>query len=213
MGNRILENLVTKDNVTDYYLDDPDPQGGGSSYSANKLKWEDMLKNYPNTSIRTKDLYDEIGGGLPELFLSNPNSWENSCAIRMSRALNYSGVKLKKAPSSGGNIKGDDGFNYWIRVKDLQKFLIDFLPKPSLDKVGGLGAVNDFIGKKGIVVFDVSGWGNATGHFTLWDGGHLVYPGAPEHDDPTSEYYYFHMKYVQNSKTIKTTRIRLWDLN
>ena len=72
--------------------------------------------------------------------------------------------------------------------------------------------INEFKNKSGIIVFDVSGWGNATGHFTLWDGSHLIYPGDPSHDDPGSQYYYFHMNYVQNSKTIKTTRIRLWQL-
>ena len=31
--------------------------------------------------------------------------------------------------------------------------------------------INKINGKKGIVVFEVKGWANATGHFTLWDGG------------------------------------------
>lgn len=209
MAKKILEDLVTEDLVTD--REDPEPQSGGGG-TIKELTWAEMLKNYPNSSFHTKDLYDEIGGGLPELYSNNPNSWENSCAIRMSRALNYSGMKLKHAPSKGGNIKGDDGFNYWIRVKDLQKYLVDTLPKPNVDKAGAIGVVNEFKNKRGIVVFDVSGWGNATGHFTLWDGNHLIYPGDPIHDDPRSEYYYFHMKYVQNYRTIKTTRIRLWQL-
>lgn len=210
MANKILEDLVTEDLVTD--RDEPDPQVGGGGRVIKELTWTEMLKNYPNSSVHTEDLYDKIGGGLPELLRKNPIAWENSCAIRMSRALNYSGKKLGNAPSRGGNIVGDDGYNYWIRVRDLQKYLVDNLPKPNVDKAGAIDIVNEFKNKSGIIVFDVSGWGNATGHFTLWDGSHLIYPGDLSHDDPGSQYYYFHMNYVQNSKTIKTTRIRLWQL-
>ena len=39
-------------------------------------------------------------------------------------------------------------------------------------------------GIKGIITVDVSGWKDASGHFTLWDGNHLIYPGGAEHDDP-----------------------------
>lgn len=182
MANKILEDLVTEDLVTD--RDEPDPQGGGGGRVIKELTWTEMLKNYPNSSIHTVDLYDKIGGGLPELLRKNPIAWENSCAIRMSRALNYSGKKLGNAPSRGGNIVGDDGYNYWIRVRDLQKYLVDNLPKPNVDKAGAIDIVNEFKNKRGIIVFDVSGWGNATGHFTLWDGSHLIYPGDRSHDDP-----------------------------
>lgn len=212
MGNKVLDTSeLFKNDDSVLGNDEPYPQSGGGAITK-ELTWAEMLKNYPNTSFHTKDLYDEIGGGLPNLYSSNPNAWENSCAIRMSRALNYSGLRLKKAPSIGGNIKGDDGYNYWIRVRDLQKFLVDYLPKPNVDKSGAVGVVSEFKNKKGIIVFDVSGWGNATGHFTLWDGNHLIYPGDPAHDNPSSNYYYFHLNYIQNSKTIKTTRIRLWEL-
>jgi hypothetical protein len=62
-------------------------------------------------------------------------------------------------------------------------------------------------------MFEVSGWGDASGHFTIWDGNHLIYPGDPLHDDPTSEYYYFHMKYENNGKVFQTDKIILWELN
>jgi hypothetical protein len=194
-----------------------------------ELTWADMLANYPAEGVTTEDLYETIGGGLPENYQKNPYSWENSCAIRMSKALNYSGIKLPKAPSRGGNINGKDGFNYWIRVKDLQPELIRQLKsiKP-LDKKAAPGIVSEFENKKGIIVFDVAGWANATGHFTLWDGKDLLYVGAgtPEHNDPNdAEMYYFHMSYQDtdedgnllfdkkgNPVMIKTTRIRLWEL-
>lgn len=204
-----------------------------SGFDFKKPSWTDMLNYYPNSTITTEVLYEEIGGGLPENLKKNPNSWENSCAVRMCKALNYSKAKLPKAPSAGGNIFGKDKNNYWIRVKDLKKYLVDKLTTKSkksadVDEIGGIDIVDKFKDKKGIIVFDVSGWGNASGHFTLWDGVDLKYVGAdsPEHNDPTdTEYYYFNMNYQDTDyegnllynkdgtpKMVKTTRIRLWEL-
>lgn len=175
--------------------------------------WDDMKKFYPDTSTLTSELYNAIGGGLPENYKADPVNWENSCCIRMSRGLNYSGFTLPKAPSNGGTIYGKDKKKYWIRVKDLLGYLKTKFGKPEIEAKGGHTAVSQFKGRKGIIVFEVSGWGNATGHFTLWDGQHLVYPGDPLHDDPSSEYYYFHMKYTTiNKKTVQTTKVYLWEL-
>lgn len=175
--------------------------------------WEDMKKNYPNSSVSTKSLYTAIGGSLPERLEADPNSWINSCCVRMSRGLNYSGFSLPKAPSSGGTIYGKDQKRYWIRVKDLLAYLKIKFGKPDIECTGGHSAVSHFKGKRGIIVFEVSGWGNATGHFTLWDGQQLAYPGDPRHDDPTSEYYYFHMRYSpMKGKIVQTTKVYLWEL-
>jgi hypothetical protein len=49
-------------------------------------------------------------------------------------------------------------------------------------------------------------------------GNNLIYPGAPQHNDPTSEYYYFNMKYEQYHPikkiniVIQTDEIKLWEL-
>ena len=65
--------------------------------------------------------------------------------------------------------------------------------------------------------FSFQGWSDASGHFTLWDGNHLIYPGGAEHDDPQSSKYYFHMLYPTNKKNgdldfVQTNRIRIWEL-
>jgi hypothetical protein len=179
--------------------------------------WNDMYKFYPNSQTKTIDLYETIGGGLLEYYKNDPNSWENSCAIRMSKALNYSGVVLPNAPSKGGTIIGKDKNKYWIRVMDLKKYLYELFHKPDIEEKAGPNAVDKFKEKKGIIVFEVSGWGNASGHFTLWDGKHLIYPGNPNHDDPNSIYYYFNMRYSvrlsnNRKKEVKTQRILLWEL-
>ncbi|MGH1516445.1 T6SS effector amidase Tae4 family protein [Chryseobacterium sp. JK1] len=163
--------------------------------------------------------------------------WENTCAFRMSKGLNYSGFKLpfdnskyKAKRAKGGVHKGDDKLNYWYRVKELGKYLEEHLGKPEFDetlKKAELGGVKEGLSKekwdklhkmKGIVMFQVSGWENASGHFTLWDGNNLIYPGLPQHDDPNSQYYYFKMKYEQyhsikrTNIVVQTDEIKLWEL-
>jgi len=194
-----------------------------------KPTWSQMLTNYPGTSIKTLDLYNAIGGQFPKFKnqIELNSSWlANSCAFRMSRGLNLSGIKLPiKSISTQLVLKGGDGNNYWGRVKELYPIIKSSLGKPLLEtslKKAKLGEtkekmsdleMNKYYASKGIIMFEVSGWGDASGHFTIWDGNHLIYPGDPLHDDPTSEYYYFHMKYENNGKVFQTDKIILWELN
>lgn len=219
--------------------------------SIKRPKWEDMIKNYPNSSVDVVALYTEIGNGLLDMLKQN-RAWENTCAFRMSKGLNYSGFKLpfdnsKYRAAKGGVHKGDDKLNYWYRVRELAPYLSDILGKPEIDIILNkiempinLRKKNNFTQAewrqlwnskkkisqvewskiniiKGIITFDVSGWSDATGHFTLWDGNHLIYPGDAEHDDPQSSKYYFHMLYPTKKKNgdldfVQTNRIRIWEL-
>ena len=68
-------------------------------------------------------------------------------------------------------------------------------------------------GRNGIVVFDVSGWGDASGHFTLWDGNAKTLAYADPHDDPTNNLYYFWLTELRQPKAIvQTTKVRFWEL-
>lgn len=187
-------------------------------------KWDDMIKNYPGTSIKTCDLYTSIGGNFPKYKSDEdiPDYLINSCAIRMSRGLILSGFHLPKS-NTGGVMKGSDGY-YWLRVRELSKYLEKTLKTPEFSvslKKAKLGEEKEPLSTeqwevlrnmKGIIMFNVSGWDDATGHFTLWDGSHLIYPGYEEHDDPNSEYYYFNMKYEDEGRVKQTDSIKLWEL-
>ncbi|MEJ5103711.1 T6SS effector amidase Tae4 family protein [Chryseobacterium sp. MYb328] len=101
--------------------------------------WRDMIKNYPNSSVDVNTLYTDIGNGLLGMLKQN-SAWENTCAFRMSRGLNYSGFKLPNNNSNykakgtiGGVHKGDDKLNYWYRVRELAPYLSDHLGKPEID--------------------------------------------------------------------------------
>ncbi|MGH1516439.1 T6SS effector amidase Tae4 family protein [Chryseobacterium sp. JK1] len=149
--------------------------------------------------------------------------------------------------TKGGVMSGDKNQSYWLRVRELSPYLAEHLGKPEIDikldeikmpdtykkrksvnptEWQQLKAMKKAISPaewttirktKGVIVFDVSGWDDATGHFTLWDTQHLIYPGNPQHDDPTNTKYYFSMLYLKINKKneldfVQTNRIRVWEL-
>ncbi|MBF4516159.1 hypothetical protein IRZ71_07395 [Flavobacterium sp. ANB] len=219
-------------------------QSGGiqtRAISVTRPSWDNMIKNYPDTSVDVIKLYNDIGNGLIDLYNKAPEDWENTCSFRMSRGLNLSGFNLprdnskyREKGSSGGvhvgsNIGSKKNY-YWYRVKELGRYLEDNLGSPEFDvtlKKVGVGERKTGVSQsdwdklsklKGIVMFKVSGWNNASGHFTLWDGKNLIYPGGAQHNDPSSEFYYFNMKYEQyhpikkKNIVVQTDEIKLWEL-
>ena len=196
--------------------------------------WEILLGNYPGPDISTVELYQKIGGFLAQFDTYQKlrdSAYVNSCAFRMSFGLNHAGMKLPKRKDPHDLVvKGDDGLYYWGRVRELYDVMrFDLFGPPDLEfslpkaKVGEtkIGPSDDqwqqLRNKRGIVTFHVSGWTNAFGHFTLWDGKDLIYVGADtSHNDPQSENYYFRMKYeipVSEERTIvvQTDKISLWE--
>ena len=154
-----------------------------------------LIKNYPGESYTTQQVRQLIGGAA-----NNP-SFENTCVHRMSRAFNYAGTQARIPGSRAGfyTVVGTDKLNYALRVAEFKKYMIDTYGQPNkiallkdkkLDKA-------KFIGVSGIVCFEVSGWGDATGHFSLWDGSNCSYCGDHE---------YFNMV-----GDVRTTRISLWE--
>lgn len=211
--------------------------GASAAITPNRPSWADMKKHYPDKSVATATLYDtKIGGKFVKLY-DHP-AYANTCAVRMSYALNRSGLKLGKVPTKGGSIDAPDKYLYWIRVSDLKKELesrfkgadeelalplvtsamIAEKPKAEAafkDRVAKARAfLADKIGKRhGIVVFEVSGWGDASGHFTLWDGATQQLAYATDHDDDSNNKYYFWLTILtDDKKIIQTTKVKFWEL-
>jgi hypothetical protein len=212
-----------------------------ATIEARRPSWADMKKHYPDKNVPTPELYDQkIGGNFKKIYLSK--AYANTCAVRMSYALNRSGLKLGIAPSNNGNRVGGDGFNYWLRVQDVkgelmkrfkgtdEELVLKLAPKSvigdqeALDAAYGerWEAAQDFIdnklaGRNGIVVFETRGYLNATGHFTLWDGDAKRIAYAPGHDDPDSAYYYFWLTTVVKPEdapltVLQTAKVKFWEL-
>jgi hypothetical protein len=112
----------------------------------------------------------KVIGGYVEKNINNPDPkqrWNNTCAVRMSYILNQAGLLIPRLP--GQTVSGADKRHYFFRVRDVIRFLEQRWGKPEIvnypPSSGGALA-----GKKGLILFEVSGWGDAQGHATLFNG-------------------------------------------
>lgn len=92
--------------------------------------------------------------------------FENACAIRLSYVLNNSGVHI--SPIAGQTVSGKSGNWYIFRVKTLIQFLKKKFGEP--DHVIEKPTAKKLDTHKGIVVFEVNQWIDASGHATIWNG-------------------------------------------
>lgn len=139
--------------------------------------WPELLKNFPNKAA--KDVFTEIGGKVKLNY--DIGVFKNACATRMSKALNLSLGEHKIPYFKTKNSSGEDvvqvssgGKKLWyiFRVKALIEYLTKTYGAP---KNIGIGNYKQSLkGKKGIIVFEVSGWTDASGHADLWDGSKVV---------------------------------------
>ncbi len=98
---------------------------------------KELQKNYPNKTEYpdSNSLYDLIGGPMEQMHdndveAGNAN-YANTCAVRISRALNYTdGLEI---PSNAGDgirtFKGNDGKNYIISAIEMVKYLTNHFGK------------------------------------------------------------------------------------
>jgi hypothetical protein len=132
--------------------------------------WNAAQKIYDTTEPEKK-VATIIGGAVARNINAQPPfNWKNTCAVRISYILNQSGTLI---PQVGGKtVTGEDKKNYFYRVKDVIGFLNANWDKPdSLIKYPLPPSQNDTLaGKKGLILFEVTGWGDAAGHATLWNG-------------------------------------------
>lgn len=91
----------------------------------------------------------------------------NTCAIRMSRALNYTGVKIPRNVGLSV-VSGADKLWYAYRVRELCAWLKKELGKPDFSGWGTGEAPAEIQGKQGILMIEAK-FSDATGHITLWN--------------------------------------------
>ena len=135
-------------------------------------------------------------GGYVEKNINNSNSeqkWNNTCAVRMSYILNQSGLIIPAF--RGQTVSGADKRQYFFRVNDLIRFLTSKWGKPEIVEFppsdGG-----SLAGKKGLILFEVSGWDDARGHATLFNG----------------SVCYDHCYFNEPNATYRTVRANFWSL-
>ncbi|MCC6492600.1 MAG: type VI secretion system amidase effector protein Tae4 [Pirellulales bacterium] len=143
-------------------------------------------RTYPDSAAVKK----EIGGGVDAAYITN------TCAIRLSRGLNESGVPIPGNFAGLAKVKGADGKYYALRVAEMRKWLPQALGNPDFDltkKKGDAFDKSKIAAMKGIIAFDIQ-FSDATGHLDAWDG--------------TS----FSSEYKVDDYWTPATRITLWSL-
>jgi len=129
-------------------------------------KLKDEYPDYVRYS--SQQVLEKIGGKVKE------NNFENTCAVRLSRTLNYNSLKLPPPSQSGGMsvVSGADGNWYAFRVNELQDWLLKTIGTPTFDSPKEAGAPFDknLVSQlNGIIKFNIR-FSDATGHLDLWDG-------------------------------------------
>jgi len=66
------------------------------------------------------DLFPLVGGAVYQAYLDYPVAIRGACALKVSRALNYSGVAIPNTPST---LMGDDGKYYFVNAKALNEWM------------------------------------------------------------------------------------------
>lgn len=168
-----------------------------SKIKVNRPKFSDVWSNYP-LGLSAPNVYQLVGGNAYDLFKTNPTGYANACALRLSRSFNYGGLTIT-SKATGYKVKGADDKNYLLRVKDMMAFVQANFGEPDVRVVpNGEDKSSDFSGKKGILIFKVSGWGDASGHVTLWDGSdcgdHCYFTHPTQPNAKTTEIFFWELK-------------------
>ncbi|MGG9971433.1 T6SS effector amidase Tae4 family protein [Ferruginibacter sp. SUN002] len=183
--------ITSTDAEPDFTISDYDPDiywwnDNTTTFPPQALpKWLDVFNNYPKDPITgcdmpAPDVYKLVGGSLLTAYNSNPIKYANACALRVSRALNYSGVTIPFI--SGQTSKGADGKYYFISSAKLFNWMTKTFGPATISVSKSQGGTNGanfnsyLTGKKGIYMMQAS-WPSkfgALGHGTLYDGAHCI---------------------------------------
>ena len=126
--------------------------------------------------MNAESVYNLVGGSILNSRIQNPNKYSNACAIRVSRALNYTNKKIPVFYDNAGKQrtqKGGDNLNYILDAASLLSYMQKtFSNNPPLKLEGKSPSEVKAIlnGKWGIYLMipnDRTAFG-ASGHADFW---------------------------------------------
>lgn len=151
-----------------------------SAHPARLPPFDTLVAHFPNTTsvVAVKRL---IGGRIDDTQAPPGQQWlggadGDTCTIRMSRALNYSGAPIPSGFPGMVTVHGADHLNYAFRVQELHAWLIATYGPPDVRVPGKPASRDRLLGRKGLILFDIKfgmnadGATRALGHADLWDG-------------------------------------------
>jgi len=138
-----------------------------------------LFTGHPTWDKTNNDVYTQAGGDILNMALAEPAKYANACALRVSIALNKSGITI---PSKlNRTYKGKDGKYYFLSAAKLYKFCLDTFGKPTViikptSTNGNVDYINYLKGKKGIYIMRAANPSefDAEGHATLFDGNDAI---------------------------------------
>ncbi len=148
------------------------------------LTYEQFEAVYP-TNERFNLFTNTLGGGFADL-VSDEENYGNTCAMRISVAMNALGGNYKVSSQYGnrdGNHKDKSSNHIIIRVETIFDFITEKLGESTWGMSKNPGSPMDmsFVnGKKGILLYHVD-FNDATGHVDLWNGSSCEYQCKTEH--------------------------------
>ncbi|PJB57803.1 MAG: hypothetical protein CO098_10705, partial [Bacteroidetes bacterium CG_4_9_14_3_um_filter_41_19] len=124
------------------------------------------------------DFYESIGGPLGDWAAKSPNEFQNTCAARLSKALNYSGFEIPEGTPA--TYLGGDGKYYFINAKAMSKYLSGAKVWGQPAKAGTGSQITN------AVIFQTGFSGGVTGHLDV------IYQGeaASGHAYKTTTFYW-----------------------
>lgn len=118
-----------------------------------------LWANYP-TDRDPEAIKRKIGGRVNLPWITN------TCTIRVSYAFNHAGSPIPRRHPSLSTVEGGDGYWYAFRVREFRRYLEQEFKRADVTGT----SEQAFQGHKGVILFDVAGWSDATGHIDVWDG-------------------------------------------
>ncbi len=134
----------------------------------------DKLSLYYAGSEETSPAFRQrIGGAVDSPRLAN------TCTMRLSEAFNKAGHRIPHGLADLATKKGADGHHYAIRVAEFRKYMIRTFGSPDIVRYPRPPLIrnveqDDFADLAGVICFEAN-FGDATGHFTLWNGQRAVH--------------------------------------
>ena len=151
--------------------------------------FDTLRKNYPDGDPEI--VKRNIGGKVDAAWITN------TCAIRMSRAFNYSGVLIPSQLDALRVLSGFDRMWYAYRMRELKSWIELSFGEPNIVKNkpdNGHISRDSFMTVHGVIAFDID-FEDASGHLDLWDGTSYIHQSTDPRD-------YFKM----------ATKVVLWKL-
>jgi hypothetical protein len=139
---------------------------------------------------KPEDVKKFLGGDI-----KNDTDIGNTCTIRMSHAMNMSGVPIPKVWEGKFSRKSKSGNYHILRVINFWPWMESQFGKPDMDFVKESGKAFDrkkIQGMEGVIGFEIK-FDDATGHFDLW------YQKEFSHENPDGKEYF-----------TRASRVSLW---